>query len=162
MFKGKRFLSTRKTESATEQVDVDNIAGVKLSNGVQLEEVGGSGGSGRLVKGVRIVGIDQMTQYKGCMKCSGCTDDCADDNELGECTRYNNMIQYLDDCKHNISAQLTMKGSNGVPLLLRAFNKVLFNIVQLEQQQNITPRMLLKTHIFNLRHINGFFGLYMM
>ena len=84
MFKGKRFLSNSKTESATEQVDVDNVAEVNLGDGVQLKEVGGSGGSGRLVKGVRIVGIDQMTQYKGCMKCSGCTDDSADNDELGE------------------------------------------------------------------------------
>ena len=116
---------------------------------IQLEEVGGSGGSGRLVKGVRIVGIHKMTQYKGCMKCSGRTDDCADDDELGECTKCN-MIQYLDECKCNISAQLTMKGSGGMLLILRALNKVLFNIVQLEQHQNITPRMILKPPIFNL------------
>ena len=90
MFKGKRFLSTSKTESATVQVDLDDVAEVKLSDDVQLKEVGGSGGPGRLVKGVRIVGIDQMTQYKGCMKCLGCTEDCANDDELGECTKCNN------------------------------------------------------------------------
>lgn len=49
MFKGKKFLPTSKTESAIEQVD--NVGEVELSHGLHLEEeVGWSGGSGRLVK----------------------------------------------------------------------------------------------------------------
>ena len=153
LFKGKKFLSTSKTDSDIEPID--DVGEVEISDEAQLkEEVGGSEGSGRLVKGVRIIGIDRMTQYKGCVKCSGRIEECADDDELGECTRCH-MIQCLDVCKQNISAQLTMKGSDGIPLTLRVFNKVLFNIVQKQQPLDITPKMLLKAPTFHLRHLNG-------
>ena len=76
LFKGKKFLSTSKTDSDIEPID-------EISDEAQLkEEVGGSEGLGRLVKGVRIIGIDRMTQYKGCIKCSGRIEKCADDDEL--------------------------------------------------------------------------------
>lgn len=154
MFKGKKVLSTSKTDSAIEEID--DVGEVETSDDIELEdEVGGSGGSGgRLVKGVKIVGIDRMMQYRVCMKCSGRVEEDREDGEIGECTKCK-MVQCVEDCKQNISVQLTVKGSDGVPLTLRAFSKVLYDITEKKEPQIITPKMLLKARGFNLRHLNG-------
>jgi len=46
--------------------------------------------------------------YNGCLKCSAKIEADEDDEEVGECTKCK-MIQSMDSCKHNISAQVTVK-----------------------------------------------------
>ena len=69
MFKGKKFLSTSKTESNIEVIS--DIGEVEVDDDLEVE--GGessNGGLRRLVKGVKVVGVDRFTQYSGCFKCS--------------------------------------------------------------------------------------------
>ena len=84
------------------------------------------------------LGIDPITQYRGCMKCSGRVEEDEEDREIGQCTKCN-LIQHMENANVNITVQMTVKGSDGIPLRLRAFTKVVYHIAQKEQPLPITP-----------------------
>ena len=105
MFKGKKFLSTSKIDSEVEEIyDIGEVEVDDDRDEVEEEE----SGSGRLTKGVRIIAVDRIMQYNGCLKCSARVEEDEEDAEFGECTKCK-MFQCLDDCKHNLSTQLTLK-----------------------------------------------------
>ena len=68
-FKGRKFLSTSKTESKVEEIP--DIGQVEIPEKEEVqEEESSSGGLAKLVKEVRVVGVDRLTHYSGCLKCS--------------------------------------------------------------------------------------------
>ena len=75
-FKGRKFLSTSKTESKVKEIP--DIGQVEIPEKEEVkEEESSSGGLAKLVKEVRVVGVDRFTHYSGCLKCfckgrSGC------------------------------------------------------------------------------------------
>ena len=149
IFKGNKFISTSKTDSNI--TSIDNICDVNNTNNIDFPQdiAGANGGSyGRVVK---ILGIDPTTQYLGCFKCSGRIQE---DEEEGHCTKCH-LLQCIENCHQNVTTQMTIQGSDGAPLRLRAFTKVIYHIVEKEQPQPITPKMILKARAFNLRHLNG-------
>ena len=49
------------------------------------EEESSSGGLAKLVKEVRVVGVDRFIHYRGCLKCSAKVKVDVDEKEVGEC-----------------------------------------------------------------------------
>lgn len=148
-FKGRKFLSTSKTDSKVEEIG--DIGEVEVDE-EEVEE-GGSRALAKLVNGVRVVGVDRLTLYKGCLKCSSKVEVDIDDEEVGECVKCK-LIQSMDDCKCSISAQMTVKLSNGFLMTLRAFDRVVLDIVE-EESGNVTAKMLIKAKSFSMYHRNG-------
>ena len=103
---------------------------------------------------MKILGIDPITQYLGCLKCSGRIQEDEEDSEIGHCTKCH-LLQCIENCYQNVTAQITIQGSDGIPLRLRAFTKVIYHIVEKEQLHLITPKMILKARAFNFLHLNG-------
>ena len=105
-------------------------------------EEGDSGGLAKLADGVRVVGVDRLTLYNGCLKCSLKVE------EVGECVKCK-MIQSMDDCKRSISAQMTVTLSSGSLMTLRAFDRVVLDIIQ-EESESVTAKMLIKAKSFRV------------
>ena len=149
-FKGKKFLSTSKSDSKVEEIA--DIGEVEVDEEEEVEE-GGSGGLEKLVNGVRVVGVDRLTLYNGCLKCSSKVEVDVDDEEVGECIKCK-MIQSMDDCKRSILAQMTVKLPNCFLMTLRAFDRVVLDIIQ-DESENVTAKMLIKAKSFSMYHRNG-------
>ena len=150
IFKGNKFISTSKTDS--DITSIDNITNVDNTEDIDFpEEIPGTSGG---FAGRMIIGIEPINEYLGCIKCSGKVQEDENDEDLGQCTKCH-LLQIVENCRRNVSVQMTIQGTDGVPLRLRAFTKVIYNIVQKEQPHLITPKMILKAPAFNMRHLNG-------
>ena len=140
IFKGNNFISTSKTDSNI--TSINNICDVNNINNIDFPQdiAGANGGSdGRVVKGVKILGIDPIMQYLGCFKCSGRIQEDEDDSDPGHCTKCH-LLQCIENWHQNVTAQMTIQGSNGVPLRLRAFTKVIYHMLRRNNHSPSHPR----------------------
>ena len=93
--------------------------------------------------------------YTACLKCSSKIEIDPEDNEIGECTKCQ-MLQSIHNCKKSLSAQITVKTSDGTIMSFRAFDHVICDIIQVDHSfADITAKMLLKATSFSMSHING-------
>lgn len=140
-FKGKFFLSTSKENSNIEVIDdIGMVAEVDNDDVFTIFDK---------LKSVRIVGVETLDSYSGCMKCNGKVISDVEESELGICGRCG-MMQCTTDCKKEITAQLRVKFGGGI-ICLRAFGKILEEIAG-----GLVDRVsLLKAGVFNIEHHDG-------
>lgn len=120
----------------------------------EIEAATGSGVAENISKGVKVVGVNHFSQYKGCVNCSSKVEEDYEDCELGKCTNCK-MVQCMKATKCDVSAQLLLKCSDGSVFNLRAFNKMILIIANAKDDKCITPKTLLKAHAFNIHYVNG-------
>ena len=102
--------------------------------------------------GVRIIGIDRLDGYDGCLKCNSKVVD-EEVEEFGECVKYK-MLQSLDECKKVLTAQVIVKSGSGGRLTLRAFERVIVDIAE-KPASEITPKVLMKAKPFRMYYSDG-------
>lgn len=76
-----------------------------------------------------VLGVASIDTYVSCMKCNCKVLRDEEKPALGRCTKCG-MLQCLDRCKEQVSAQILFEEGNGV-LTLQAFTKMAMEIVQL-------------------------------
>ena len=142
-FRGEKYLSSTKQQSVIEEIG--DIGDVEEED----EEEGASGC--KQFDDVRVVGVDRLDNYSGCMKCGSKVVVDAEDEELGTCMKCG-MLQAIEECKKTLTAQLRIKNSVGC-ISLRAFEKCIMDIVQ--NASEVTPKTLLKAKPFNICFKDG-------
>ncbi len=137
-FNGKKYLTTAKQNSLIE-VEGEDVGDVQ-------EEKNAEEGSSGEVDNVKVIGVERVDSYDGCLKCGGRVVKVEEDEEYGECTKCE-MLQCREECKKVVSAQLTVKTPGGMKLALCAFDKVLINLAE-KPAAEITKMSLMKAKAF--------------
>ena len=154
-FKGKKFLSTSKEKLQIE--DIDDIGHTEVDEDEEEEEdicSRLSGPSGlQEWGGVRIIGVDRLDGYDGCLKCNSKVVVDEEDEEFKECVKCK-MLQSLDECKKVLTAQVIVKSGSGGRLTLCAFERVIVDIAE-KPASEITPKVLMKAKPFRMYYSDG-------
>lgn len=99
--RGKKFLSTSKGSSCIKKVD--DVGNMKEGvNNIDDED------DVQHLKNVRIVGVQKVESYGGCLKCGARVARDEGDEEMGVCAKCH-MMQCMDDCYTCWMAQVTVK-----------------------------------------------------
>ena len=94
-----------------------------------------------------VVGVPVLDTYLSCLKCSCKVVDEKETIGLGRCGKCG-MLQHLDRCKSQTSAQLLIEVDNKV-LTLQAFSRT---VIAIAQTDDVTEAALLLARPFTLRY----------
>ena len=107
-FRGEKYLSTKKENSSIEAIE-DRGDVEKL----EPDEMNGASHSGcKEFEDVCVVAVEQLDNYKGCMKCGSKVVVDLEDEELGMCSKCE-LLQCIEDCKTVLTAQIMINNKVG-------------------------------------------------
>jgi hypothetical protein len=147
-FRDKKFLSTSKYGTTINTIE--DIGDVYTGNPENPQ----TDGDLRHLSNIKIIGVRNFSTYSACFKCGGKVNIDEDDEETGECVKCT-MVQCISECRKNATALLTLKTGVGESTMLRAFDKVLLDIAEKPDVDNITPKILLKAKPFEIHFQDG-------
>lgn len=131
---GNKHLSTAKENCKIEEIDrLDGEDGLNHCN-------------------VRVIGVETLTVYSGCMKCEGEVLHDAGDPEIGTCGECG-IMQVIGECSTEVTANLIIKSGSG-KLYLRAFGEVVEHIAE-KSRSDLTKVSLLKVGQFDMETHDG-------
>ena len=136
--KKETYLSTGKQGSTVDEVE--DIGAIE-------EKEGGDGTVRWQLEDVVVVGVPVLDTYLSCLKCSCKVVAKKEMIGLGRCGKCG-MLQRLDRCKSQMSAQLLIEVDNTV-LTLQAFSRT---VIAIAQTDDVTEAALLKAKPFTLRY----------
>ena len=145
-FRGEKYLTTAKTDC--EITEIDDIGDVKSYDVAKEQQKCPDDQSN-----VKIVGVERIDNYNGCLKCSSRVVKCEEDPDYAQCTRCE-MLQAFTDCVSIISASVTVQTASGTNLHLQVFDEVLLNIAQ-RSPTDISKFALLKSPPFSMYQRDG-------
>lgn len=143
-YRGVKSLSTSKDNSKIE--GVEDIGEVCAVSGEEFDKT-------NIVENVRVGGVNMMENFNyACMstKCNGKVVSDVEESDFGTCGRCG-MMQCLEDCKKEASAQLLIKLDDGGSVPLQAFGRVLEDIAG----GVVSKLALLKAKVFTMEHRDG-------
>ena len=118
-YAGETFLSMPKNGSTVEECDdvgdvVEEGSGVRVSEGCEWNDA-------------VVVGVDTLTEYESCVKCSAKVMVDSDKPKLGRCGKCG-MLQRIDSCAKKWSATIILKAGQYMKTV-KAFDAVITSIV---------------------------------
>ena len=145
-YRGTRCLSTSKDNAHI--AEIDDIGAVNEEDMGFDEESSNSD-----VKNARIVGVDEKDSYPGCIRCNAKVIQDIEDEDLGKCVKCQ-MTQCIDVCAKQFTIRVVIK-ADGKEFTLRAFGRVVSDIVQKSLEDDVTEGMLLKAQPFSFHYSGG-------
>ena len=98
----------------------------------------------------------RLEKFVRCLNCSYKVVESDDHDSIGCCTKCS-MIQSISMCKHELSAKLMVKATNTSSYTtFQAYGKVILDIAQKSERDEVLMQDLLQARPFSLVHRNGF------